>query len=72
MPLFLITVTQTSEYLSDPDDRENNPAGEYQWDADDTEIALDEFHRVVPIGCLENFNIYIERIKNERKTRSHN
>ena len=67
MPLFIITVIQISQNLSDPDDRADNPAGEYRWDAVDSELALDQFHRVVPIGCLDDFEISIKRIKSKRE-----
>jgi len=60
MPLFLITVTQISEHLQKDDDRIDNPTGEYPWDAEDSEMALDQFHRVVPIGCLDDFQVDIE------------
>lgn len=62
MPLFLITVTQVSEHLHRPDDRIDNPAGTYKWEADYSDLALDQFHRVVPIGCLDDFEIDIEEL----------
>ena len=64
MPLFLITVTQIveSKYLEKDDDRIDNPSGEYQWEAIDFEIALDQFHRVIPIGCLDDFEIDIKQL----------
>ena len=58
MTVFLITVTQVSKKLHRSDD---NPAGKYFWDAEDEDKALDEFHATVPIGCLEDFDIHIEK-----------
>jgi hypothetical protein len=58
-----ITVTQVSKILSDADDREQNPAGDYYYKIKANKIAaaiekgLDIFHMNVPIGCLENFEI---------------
>ena len=63
MPLFKITVKQIVEHLEDPNDRNENPAGEYTWYAKNSDIALDEFHATVPIGCLDDFDIYIEQEK---------
>lgn len=47
----------------DPDDRRFNPTGEYEFEVEAenslhaAEKALDEFHRTVPIACLEDFAI---------------
>ena len=60
MPIFLITVTQIAEKLQDYDDIIDNPAGEYYWEADNEDEALNQFHANVPIGCLEDFDINIE------------
>lgn len=57
---FKITIEQTSEYLTDADDREDSPEGEYQFEADNKEAALDELHSTIPIGCLEDFVIIVE------------
>ena len=64
MSLFLITVIQIvkTEHLEKDDDRIDNPAGEYRWDATDSEAALDQFHHIVPIGCLDNFEIDIKQL----------
>ena len=61
MPLFLITVTQISKNLHRPDNRIHNPSGKYPWTAQNADIALDEFHTTIPIGCLEDFEIDIEQ-----------
>jgi hypothetical protein len=47
--------------LSDIDDRRNNPTGTYYVIEDVTseEDALGVFHTLVPIGCLDDFNITI-------------
>jgi hypothetical protein len=60
MSIFLITVTQIADELQDDDDIMENPAGEYYWNADDEDKALNQFHANVPIGCLEDFDIHIE------------
>ena len=64
IPSFLITVTQIveSKYLEKDDDRINNPAGEYPWNAENSEIALDQFHHTIPIGCLDDFEIDIKEL----------
>lgn len=62
MPSYLITVTQVSEYLSDADDRDCPPTGEYIYVADTSDQALDNFHAEIPIGCLEDFEIDIDEI----------
>jgi hypothetical protein len=62
MPLFLITVIQISEHLEKDDDLIDNPAGEYPWDAENSEMALDEFHRTIPIGCLDDFEVDIQEL----------
>ena len=70
MTIFLITVTQVSNELHRPDDRDNNPAGEYFWDAEDSDKALNEFHAAVPIGCLDDFDIDIEESDDPNRTKS--
>jgi len=59
MATYRITVKQLvpDEQLSDPDDRAKSPAGLYFYEADGIRHALDQFHAVVPIGCLDDFEI---------------
>ena len=60
MPTYKITVTQISKKLHDPDDREYHPQGTYFIKADNENLALDDFHFIIPIGCLEDYKIEIE------------
>lgn len=43
--------------LNKPDDRIINPRGAYTYRASSADHALDLFHREVPIGCLDDFEI---------------
>ena len=62
-----VRVQQLVERLSNSDDRDEKPAGDdgrgsvryydVSEDCQTTEAALDEFHRTVPIGNLEEFRI---------------
>jgi hypothetical protein len=60
---YRVTVTQLvpDDALEKPDDRVNNPAGSYDYEARDAEHALDQFHSSVPVGCLEDFAIEATR-----------
>lgn len=57
-----ITVCLVAERPSDADDLANNPAGTYAIEAADKDQALDEFHAAVPIGCLEDFRVYVHPV----------
>lgn len=57
MVLYKIRVEQVVDDLSDPDDRDCSPEGQYFFEADNREEALDLFHATIPIGCLEDFDI---------------
>ena len=61
MQKYVITVEQTADKLSDGEDELHNPQGVYYETADTEDEALDEFHSRVPIGCLEDFDITIEK-----------
>jgi hypothetical protein len=56
-----IKVTQIVNDLSDGDDRAFLPAGENRLGAwsEYSFASLDEFHRTIPIGCLEDFEIEV-------------
>ena len=64
---YIVRVEQIVEDLSDVDDRDDLPAGPggkgsvgyYTVPADNEEEALDFFHRSIPIGCLDDFEISI-------------
>ena len=60
MPTYKITVTQISKKLHNPDDRAYHPEGIYLIKADNEDLALDDFHSRIPIGCLEDYDIQIE------------
>jgi len=63
--LWVIRVTQLVDELLDGDDEVDLPAGsggkgsfkDYEIEADNEELALDEFHATIPIGCLEDFQV---------------
>lgn len=55
---YLITVKQTVPFYElTPEDQDDRPTGEYEYDAEDEEEALDEFHETIPIKCLDDFEI---------------
>jgi len=57
-----------TESLTDPDDKIDQPSGDYIFEKtannreQASELALDEFHLTVPIGCLEDYDISTECI----------
>lgn len=53
-------ITVTGE-PTDPEDIETNPCGEYTYEADDEDDALDQFHSDIPISCLNDFDIEVEQ-----------
>ena len=62
---YVVSVKQLipTEMLSKSDDRLNNPSGEYLLrDKKSEQDALDEFHRTVPIGCLDDFAVTVSKI----------
>jgi hypothetical protein len=64
MPRYKITVIQlvADEDLHKAIDLEESPKGTHLWEADDMSDALDQFHLVVPIACLDDFDISIKLI----------
>lgn len=70
-----IRVTQVARQLSDPDDRNDLPAGrnrrgahkDYIFEGETEDEALDVFHRTVPIGFLEDFDIVATEIIKKAK-----
>lgn len=62
----VIEVKQIAKKLSDHEDRLQNPKGTYAGivkaknKKDAKEMALDEFHETIPIGCLDDFDINID------------
>lgn len=66
---YMIRVQLLTAKMSDPDDLQTCPAGgfsrgsfhDYPIEADDEQKALDEFHALYPIGCLEEFDVYVQR-----------
>jgi hypothetical protein len=61
-----VTVEQVVDVLHDWDDEQDNPEGiyhyEYYADSDEEarELALDEFHETISIGCLDDFSISVD------------
>jgi hypothetical protein len=49
--------------MTDPEDRLEDPSGDYDRWAFDEESALDRFHETVPIGCLDDFEITCSPLK---------
>ena len=58
---FIITV-KVFGVLSNKDDICSKPEGSYLVFADDTEDALDQFHLQIPIGCLDDYDIYVHDV----------
>ena len=50
-----------------PDDLGSDPTGEYIYEADNEENALDMFHDDVPISCLDNYEITCICINNSSR-----
>lgn len=62
LPKFVVTVSQAVDDDDlDEDDVEDDPTGEYEYEAVSEGEALDVFHSVTPIACLENYEITVER-----------
>jgi len=67
MPRYRVHCKQIVETPSDADDREELNLGKneeetYDFIADDEDEALDRFHGTQPLGCLEDYEVWAERI----------
>lgn len=66
MSKFIVTVYQTSsDHKLDPEDLDYRPEGAYLVAAEDTEEALDRFHEIIPIACLEDYEVDAIEFKGE-------
>lgn len=48
---------------TDHDDLDTDPRGVHNFEANNEEEALDEFHATVPIACLDDFEIEVVEVK---------
>ena len=65
MDRFKIIIRQIADQLSDLDDKIDNPAGTYYFEAESENAALDILHSTIPIGCLEEFSIIVQKNNGE-------
>lgn len=71
MFLYQITVKQIAPNAKlHYEDKRSNPKGIYHIRAGNEEEALDEFHETVPIACLDDFEITLERMKYARNKKN--
>ena len=66
MKNFCITVSQIAYELGCIGDQIERPDGVYYFGAESKDAALDDFHRTLPIACLDDFRVEIEGIGTER------
>lgn len=81
MPKYRVTINVrqlTKDADLDPEDRDDNPSGDYEyiielaengrsnWEKElkIEELALDEFHQTIPISTLDDFEITVSNIEN--------